>query len=64
MPADLPLERSEFELDGVTTYVLRPSHVPDGPDTPIYIDIHGGALIMGGGEVCRLMASGGALGAR
>jgi monoterpene epsilon-lactone hydrolase len=62
LPTDLPLERSEFELDGVTTYVLRPSHVPDGPDTPIYIDIHGGALIMGGGEVCRLMASGGALG--
>jgi acetyl esterase/lipase len=62
LPPDLPLERSEFELDGVTTYVLRPSYVPDGPDTAIYIDIHGGALIMGGGEVCRIMASGGALG--
>ena len=62
LPADLPLERGEFKLDAATTYVLRPSHVPDDPDTPIYIDIHGGGLIMGGGEVCRLMASGGALG--
>src|SRR5579863_1901788 len=64
LPADLPLERGQFELDGVTTYVFRPTHVPAGPDTPIYIDIHGGGLIMGGGEVCRLMASGGALGRR
>ncbi|MGO8862582.1 MAG: alpha/beta hydrolase [Acidimicrobiales bacterium] len=62
LPPDLPLERSEFELNGVTTYVLRPNHVPDGPETPIYLDIHGGGLIMGGGEACRLMASGGALG--
>jgi len=62
LPPDLPLESSEFELDGVTTYVLRPSHVPDGSETPIYIDIHGGGLIMGGGEACRLMASGSALG--
>ena len=62
LPADLPLERSEFELGGVSTCVLRPNHVPDGPDTPIYLDIHGGALIIGGGEACRLMASGGALG--
>jgi epsilon-lactone hydrolase len=62
LPADLPLERGEFELNGVSTYVLRPGHLPDGPDTPVYLDIHGGALIMGGGEACRLMAAGGALG--
>ncbi len=62
MPPDLPLERSEFQLDGVTTYVMRPTHVPDSPATPIYVEIHGGGLIMGGGDACRLMASGGALG--
>ena len=41
LPDDLPLEHSEFELNGVPTYVLRPSHLPDGPDTPVYLDIHG-----------------------
>ena len=61
LPSDLPIARSEFQLDGVTVYVIRPNHVPDSPDTPIYLDIHGGALILAGGELCRLMATGGAL---
>lgn len=61
LPADLPLVRNEFEIDGVRTYVLRRRDIPDGPDTPIYLDIHGGALIMGGGEACQVMASAGAL---
>ncbi len=62
LPADLPLVRGEFEIDGVRTYVLRRRDVPDGPATPIYLDIHGGALIFGGGEICQTMASAGALG--
>jgi monoterpene epsilon-lactone hydrolase len=61
LPADLPLESGRFAIDGVTTYVLRPSHVPDGDDTPIHLDIHGGALIMGGGDLCEVMARGQAL---
>jgi monoterpene epsilon-lactone hydrolase len=61
MPSDLPVEHSEFKLDQVTVYVIRPNHVADSPDTPIYLDIHGGALILGGGDLCRLMATGGAL---
>ena len=44
------------------TYVLRPKHVPEATDTPLYIDIHGGALILGGGETCAAMATAGALG--
>jgi acetyl esterase/lipase len=61
LPSDLPVALSEFQLDGVTVYVIRPNHVPDSPDTPIYLDIHGGGLILAGGELCRLMATGGAL---
>jgi epsilon-lactone hydrolase len=61
LPADLPLTESSFELDGVTTYRFRPSHVDDGPDTPVYLDIHGGGLILGGGEACRQMARGSSL---
>jgi epsilon-lactone hydrolase len=61
MPAELPVERSEFELGGVTNFVIRPTFVPDGADTPIFLDLHGGGLIMGGGELCKLMATSGAL---
>jgi acetyl esterase/lipase len=62
LPAELPVVHREIDLDGVRTYVVRRHDVPEGPDTPIYLDIHGGALIMGGGDICKLMASAGALG--
>jgi epsilon-lactone hydrolase len=62
MPAELPLEESSFEIAGTTTYVLRPHHVDSGAATPVYLDIHGGALIFGGGELCRLMSRAMALG--
>ena len=52
-----PVHDEDTEIAGVHTYVIRADGVPDDPSTPIYLDIHGGALIMGGGDVCRLMAS-------
>lgn len=52
----MPME--ERVIGGVSTYVARPTAATDA--TPIYLDIHGGALILGGGEVCRLMAGLGA----
>lgn len=58
--ARFPVELEETEIAGVRTYVLRAEDVSDTPDAPIYLDIHGGALIMGGGAGCRLMASAGA----
>lgn len=62
LPADLPIQRSELELDGVRTFVLRPDHVADSPETPIFLEIHGGGLIMGGGEACAAMSTGSAMG--
>ena len=59
--SDLPVESEERDIDGVRTYVVRAPDVPNDVSTPIYLDIHGGALISGGGEACRSMASGGAL---
>ena len=56
-PADLPLDRGSFELGETLTHVLRPHHVPDSTDTPIYLDIHGGALILGGGAACVAMST-------
>jgi len=41
-------------------YELIPAGVT-AADRRVYLDIHGGALIMGGGEVCRKMAIGSAL---
>jgi monoterpene epsilon-lactone hydrolase len=41
---------------GVPVFVVSPDGTSDGPDQPIFLDIHGGGLIMGGGEACRVMA--------
>lgn len=49
-PGSPTLERGEFELDGVRTYVLRPDGVPDSRETPVYLDFHGGGMVMGAGE--------------
>ena len=39
----LPVSGERREVAGVGTYVLRADGVPDS--TPIYLDMHGGALI-------------------
>ncbi len=52
--------RSEpFSLGGVPGYRIDPH--PNVPADRILYLIHGGALVMGAGEVCRLMATGTAL---
>jgi epsilon-lactone hydrolase len=53
---DLPVKTLETEISGVHTYVVRPNDVPYDDTTPVYLDFHGGALIHGGGELCRKMA--------
>ena len=61
LPADLPLDEASFDHEGVTTYVFRPHAVDEGAETPVYLDIHGGGLVMGGGAICQLMSRGQAL---
>jgi acetyl esterase/lipase len=56
---DIPAKVETTEIAGVTVNVITPEGV-DGPgvhadDAPIYLDIHGGALVAGGGEACRMM---------
>jgi monoterpene epsilon-lactone hydrolase len=53
---DLPITVDERSMAGVPVFVLTPEEAGDGPDQPIYLDIHGGALIIGGGDACRVMA--------
>ncbi len=49
----------ELKVDGVTVYVITPeSFAPNDPR--VYLDIHGGGLIMGGGAVCKAMTLAGA----
>ena len=48
------VERREGEA---LAYDITPRGLP-ADDRRVYLDIHGGALIMGGGEVCKAMAMG------
>jgi epsilon-lactone hydrolase len=54
---ELRVGAEERRIAGVPTYVLRADAVPDGDQTPIYLDIHGGGLIYGGGDITRLSCS-------
>ncbi|TWG98596.1 acetyl esterase/lipase [Nocardioides sp. J9] len=50
------LEHRELEPGGVPTYELRPRGLQPTPDEPLVLQLHGGALLMGGGELARLGA--------
>jgi epsilon-lactone hydrolase len=56
-PVDLPVTGEDTEIAGVRTFVLRPDDVPDDDHGPIYLNLHGGGLILGGGEACRASGS-------
>jgi monoterpene epsilon-lactone hydrolase len=58
MPAADQLARTTVDIDGVPTYVLRPTHVADDSTAPIVIEIHGGGLYSGGGELAWMMTAG------
>jgi acetyl esterase/lipase len=48
-------EVEEIDADGVRVYQVTPAGVsPDDPS--VYFDIHGGALVQGGGEFCKELA--------
>jgi epsilon-lactone hydrolase len=60
VPPEDRLARSQVQLGGVTTYVLRPNHVSDATEAeaPIFLELHGGSLIFGGGDLAWMMAAG------
>lgn len=61
MPSADLLARTTVDIDGVPTYLLRPTHVADDTTTPIVIEVHGGALITGGGDLAWMMTAGKAI---
>ncbi len=50
------VEVEATDLEGVPTFVVTP-HGLDPGDTSALLDIHGGALVNGAGEMCRIMAT-------
>jgi hypothetical protein len=51
-----PVETEARDIAGVTTYIACGPGVVDDDATPIYIDIHGGGLMNGGGPLCGHLA--------
>ena len=58
---DLDAPTELIQVDGVDVFVITPPGADDGADAPMLYDIHGGALIAGGGDACRLMGTAAAL---
>src|SRR6266540_7155084 len=56
MAAKVPAVVEEIDADGARVFVVKPHAVPAG-DRHVYLDIHGGGFIVGGGENCRALAT-------
>lgn len=54
---DLPVTTILQEISGVPVYIVRANDTSADDTTPIFIDIHGGALVIGGGELAGLMGA-------
>jgi epsilon-lactone hydrolase len=55
--ATAPVTVETLDVAGVRVYDITPDGVPSD-DRRVYLDIHGGAFIHGGGETCRTMGIG------
>lgn len=55
--ADAPVTVRPRDLDGTRVYEISPDGLGEG-DERVYLDIHGGGFIWGGGELCAAMAVG------
>jgi len=55
MRADVDAAVAKTQVGEVDVYRITPAGADASADAPVYYDIHGGALIAGGGDVCRIM---------
>ena len=53
--AGVPADAVPAELDGVAGFAITPRELTADVEGWVQLDIHGGALIAGGGEACRIM---------
>lgn len=49
-------------IAGVSNFTVRPRHAEGAVNTPVFIEIHGGALYLGGGELSWMPAAAHAIG--
>ncbi len=54
---ELPVTSELRDIAGIPVYVVRGPEVADEHTTPLLIDVHGGAFIIGGGHIAALMAA-------
>lgn len=54
---DVAASVTERSVDGVPVFDIMPDDLPDARSPFVYLDIHGGALIMGSGACCRAMGT-------
>jgi len=52
--AEVRADVEEVDVDGVRVYVITPHDLPSD-DPRAYLNVHGGAFVLGGGESCRIM---------
>jgi len=52
--ADAPVTITTLHVDGVTVDEITP-HGLNNDDERVYLDIHGGAFVCGGGDACRII---------
>lgn len=57
LPPDGSLEVSLSQIGGVSTYTLRPTHLAATGAEPLFIEIHGGGLYLGAGELAWMAAA-------
>ncbi|WP_410598997.1 alpha/beta hydrolase [Amycolatopsis sp. lyj-90] len=62
--SDLPVTVDDFDVDGVTVYAARPHGVEERADEPVFLWMHPGALLVGGGDACRVTTGRAALSTR
>jgi monoterpene epsilon-lactone hydrolase len=56
LTADVTFTIDAVTLAGAPVFDITPEGADTGAGAPIYFDMHGGALIMGGGDACLAMA--------
>jgi epsilon-lactone hydrolase len=55
LPARLPGTSTETDVDGVPVHVVRADGVPD--TAPVHLELHGGSLILGRGDLTRALVT-------
>ncbi|MCS5721837.1 alpha/beta hydrolase [Herbiconiux sp. CPCC 203407] len=62
LPSRESFDVSTETINGVVTYVLRPTAVGDSPEGPLFIEIHGGSFYLGGGDLAWMAGAAHAVG--